>query len=357
MTVAGFPTTFKPRDEAAAWRRHAPALAEWAWSLVNRTDVWGGYYAARDECDGSWHTEQTTHPRRADRGRVLLAPRVLVRHFSARCTDDVVGLHSTSTSNTSRWVAPDIDRHGDHSPSPAVTLAAALGWYGRLRRRGFRPLLEDSNGAGGFHLWTIFSTPIPTALAYAFVRWLVGDYATHGMTAAPECFPKQPAVALGHFGNWLRLPGRHHTRPHWSKVWNGSRWLEGSAAVAFILALDGNDPGLIPAEVAPEPPPPQSRQGGLPSRACVGNLARRIHARMRTLPHRREGTGRNNVAYAFGCWLARDLGLGDAVALEWLSLWDRGNHPPLGPECLAEILSNARQYGTHAVGSGLFRRG
>jgi hypothetical protein len=39
------------------------------------------------------------------------------------------------------------------------------------------------------------------------------------------------------FGNRLRLPGRHHTREHWSRVWDGGRWREGDEAIDFIVAL------------------------------------------------------------------------------------------------------------------------
>jgi hypothetical protein len=46
----------------------------------------------------------------------------------------------------------------------------------------------------------------------------------------------------GHFGRWLRLPGRHHTRPHFSRVfndepWADDKWLEGAAAIDRILSV------------------------------------------------------------------------------------------------------------------------
>jgi hypothetical protein len=59
------------------------------------------------------------------------------------------------------------------------------------------------------------------------------------------------------------------------------------------------------------------------------------------------------VAYQFAAFLVRDLGLADAVALDWLQRWDAGNRPPKGAEALAEILANARLYGRHAIGSAL----
>ena len=66
-----------------------------------------------------------------------------------------------------------------------------------------------------------------------------------------EQFPKQ-SVLTEHvrYGNWLRLPGRHHTRDHWARAWDGSRWLAGAACCEYLLAHDGDEPALIPADVA-----------------------------------------------------------------------------------------------------------
>jgi hypothetical protein len=61
------------------------------------------------------------------------------------------------------------------------------------------------------------------------------------------------------------------------------------------------------------------------------------------------------VAYQFASFLARDLALGDAVALAWLQRWDSGNRPPKGTAALTEILANARRYGRNPVGYGLGR--
>src|SRR5262249_4516852 len=154
---------------------------------------------------------------------------------------DLIGLHSTAPGNTCRWGALDIDRHGDGGPAPETTLAAALHWFDRLCRLGFRPLLTESNGRGGYHLRVIFLGPVPSPPVFAFMRRLVADHAALGLTAPPETFPKQPTVAPpgqnGQYGNWLRLPGQHHTHDHWSLVWDGGRWLEGHAAIDRILAL------------------------------------------------------------------------------------------------------------------------
>lgn len=70
------------------------------------------------------------------------------------------------------------------------------------------------------------------------------------MPREPETYPKQACVEEGHFGNCLRVPGRHHTREHYSRVWSGEpeieEWLEGSSAVTRILQTNPASSGLLP---------------------------------------------------------------------------------------------------------------
>jgi hypothetical protein len=341
-----------------AWAARAGDLARWAWGrLVNRTDAWGAYLplSRRTATRKSY-----TAPAVKDRGRVSLTEAVLARHFRGAAPEHVVGLHTTSPANTSLWGAVEVDYHGAGGNAAEANLAAVLAWHGRLADMGFRPLLADSNGAGGYHLRFLLARPAPTAGVFAFLRSLTADHARHGIPSQPETFPKQPAVAPpgrnGQYGNWLRLPGRHHTREHWSCVWDGSTWLEGARAVDFILALTGNDPALLP----PAPPParvaPSPRVPVRPGPAAGGdgaNLADRIADRLARLPNLGEGQGRDDVAYRFACWLVRDLALSDDVALAWLERWDRGNRPPKGKERLAEITASAHAYGRRAEGCGL----
>jgi hypothetical protein len=129
-----------------------------------------------------------------------------------------------------------------------------------------------------------------------------------------------------------------------------------------MLAVGGDDPALLPAvepdgappAAAAAPPPPSGTADPFVLRAGpgVGNLPARIAAYLARLPNLGEGQGRDDVAYHFAAFLARDLALGDDVALSWLGRWDAGNSPPKGPEALAEILANARRYGRRPVGAG-----
>jgi hypothetical protein len=336
------------------WRDLAPELARWtSAALVNRTDVWGAYRGLHRREPGK--SSSYTAPAVKDRGQRFLTEGTIARHFAGHDHGHLIGLHSTSLENTSRWGAVDVDWHGAGSSDPAANLTAALAWYGKLRQLGFQPLITDSNGKGGYHLLALFNEPVPTARVHAFLRWLVSDYRTHGLSAAPEVFPKQPAIAPGRYGNWLRLPGRHHTHDHWSRVWNGSAWLEAMAAADYLLRLSGSAPALIPAGVALyERPAPGCRPADTGPQPHLDDvhLERRVSAYLAKLPRLGEGQGRDTVAFGFAAWLVRDLGLTDAEALPWLVRWDAGNQPPKGADRLREILANVHHYGQNAYGSG-----
>jgi hypothetical protein len=347
--------------EADIWAQRSQELAAWTVAhLVNRTDVWGGYRPLHLREPGNLNGKIWTKPARKDRGWKRLTEDIIVGHYAGLDLGHLIGLHSTSPENTSRWGAVDIDWHGADSPPAEVNLAAALAWYSRLASLGFTPLLTDSNGNGGYHLLALFRDPVATPKVFAFLRWLVSDYASHGLTAPPEIFPKQPSILPGRFGNWLRLPGRHHTRNHWSHVWDGSTWLKGAAAVAFILSLRGDPPALIPIEAtALESVVRLERKTDMPHPGIISgdHLTQRIRAYMARLPKLFAGQGRHCVGYTFACWLARDLNLEDRLVLNWLRQWDAGNSPPLGADVLAELLNCAHSYGLHGYGSGMGLRG
>jgi hypothetical protein len=165
----------------------------------------------------------------------------------------VVGTHSTSTSNTSLWALVDLDAHDGGNILAVTNERAAKAWYRKLVLFGFRPLLTTSDERGGFHLRVLFDRAVPTGRAYAFARWLVADHPDHGVDE-PEVFPKQANVEPDGFGNWARVPGLHHSRPVWAKVWDGTIWLAGEDAVRFVLGLTGDLPDLIPPNVIVPPP-------------------------------------------------------------------------------------------------------
>jgi hypothetical protein len=332
--MSGTVSQCKRRFTKSPWHEHASALADWTLArLVNRRDACGAYYQ-----DG-----QVTR-------RVTVDHALLIRHYRAEHARDICGLHTASAENLSLGGALDIDQHGDDPIRAEANRLAALHWFGQLLRRGFHPLLTESNGKGGYHLRVLLAEPIDAARLFHFLRRLTADHRQHGFARPPEQFPKQADVrpCTKGLGNWIRLPGRHHKRAFWSRVWDGREWLDGQAAIDFLLALQGDAPELVPNIPPPAPPrrcqPHVSRQRG--------NLSARIAAYLRRLPNGGEGSGRDDTAFHFGAFLVRDLALDDATALQWLEQWDAGNSPPKGRQRLIEILKNARAYGQRPIGCG-----
>lgn len=325
--------------KGAAWAAHAGDLAAWAQArLTNRTDAWGAYTAAGGQVTV----------------RGALTPALLARHFRGGARADLVGLHTAGPDNTSLGGAVDIDYHGAGGNDPEANRAAALHWFVRMADYGLTPLLYESNGRGGYHLRQLLARPADAGAVFHFLRRLTADHRDLGLAAAPERFPKQPDVrrcAKG-LGNWLRLPGRHHSRPFWSRVWAG-RWLEGEAAVAHLLALEGDDPTLLPPVPAAAVPAQPRNLGRKPGLCRCSHVSRRVAAFAARLPHLGEGQGRDNVGYHFAAFLVRDLALSDETALEWLLRWDCGNAPPKGEARLRQIVASARRYGRGPIGCGL----
>src|SRR5262249_13888907 len=182
-------------------------------------------------------------PKGARRARGPLTAAVLVNHFQREATEARVGLHSTYRDEAgecwSRWGAVDLDAHPGQPCDPDPNLRYALALYAAAGALGFRPLLFDSNGRGGYHLLLVFSAPVSTRTVFSLLQWLIRDWGSHGFTRPPETFPRQPGIAECKYGNWLRLPGRHHTRAHHTRVWDGGRWLEADEAIRLIVQTEG----------------------------------------------------------------------------------------------------------------------
>jgi hypothetical protein len=219
---------------------YSEQLLEWVVRyLINRRDAYGGYYRKDGLVCPKTHKSSLTRDK-------------IIGHFRATCPNEVIGLHAAALVGDaclSRWVLVDIDRHADED-DPVANWRAAWSWRQRSAGLGFQPLLLDSNGRGGFHLWLIFDRPIPTQDAYRFGKWLVRDWDRFGLSRPPETFPKSPKIEPGGFGRWVRLFGRHPKRGHYTRVWDPSwpRWTSGGHAIRQILGTTGADPALIPPE-------------------------------------------------------------------------------------------------------------
>ncbi len=238
------------------WAQRAAELADWAMDrLVNRKDVWGQYSVltpAERRRSGKTYKAMTL-PMKDKRGPDMVTLDKLTRHFASRPRrkPQLIGLHAKSQDVTSRWFAIDIDLH-DESAAMAEdharrNLNGALGWCQALQKAGYDPLLFNSNGYGGFHIWVLLAEPAPTEAVFAYVKSIVSEWQAAGLEEEPETFPKR--VKDESIGSWFRLPGLHHSRELYSSLWSWDEWLEdpwlkGHAAIDAML------------DAIPGPPPP-----------------------------------------------------------------------------------------------------
>jgi hypothetical protein len=232
-----------------AWRLHANELAAWASrNLVNRSDAFGRYLPL---------SQRNGTPAITDKTGLTLDH--LTRHFTGAKPGHIIGLHAIGLENTCRWGVFDLDNHKGDPTQAELNVERAIAVERVAAKYDLRAAIEDSNGAGGFHIWFIFSEPVSTASLYNCLTHLRDEC---GIAAKEiEMFPKQSQLAGKHeFGNFLRLPGRHHDgRAHWSRYFVDGEYREGEAAVRYLL----NSPLNNPASLAGFAPP--AHNGTAPS--------------------------------------------------------------------------------------------
>jgi len=275
---------------AEEWKSRSRELAEWAMEkLANRKDVWGQYAALTEgEQKKLGRTYKAmTLPVASKRGPDMVTLDKLTRHFASqhRRRPQIVGLHAKSKENTSKWLGIDIDMHDDSKADAEEhsrrNLVGALKWWRELQSMGYDPLLFDSNNNGGYHLWVLFDEPAPTEHVFAFAWSLVSTWEATNLSEEPETFPKKPKERKPGedvLGAWFRLPGLHHTRDHYARVWSGDEWLDdpwlsGHAAIdAMVQCVGGPAP---PAVSAPEDH----------SRITIRGVAGKRGEKLKSVPH------------------------------------------------------------------------
>jgi len=227
---------------AEEWTRYADKLAEWAMDrLVNRRDVWSQYTVKNGEVG----VVMLPVKERRHTGTDMVTLNKLRRHFAGRAISHLIGLHSISDHATAKWFAIDIDLHNESVANAdeiaEANLSAALGWSERLRAEGMDPILMDSNSVGGYHLWVLLDKEYALADVYDFVDGVRADWASFGLPRKPEIFPPKREVDDDDLPYGLRLPGRHHYRAYYTRVYNfdsagDNQWLEGGDAIEAMLA-------------------------------------------------------------------------------------------------------------------------
>lgn len=241
---------------AHEWDRYADELADWAMErLVNRRDVWSQYTVSKGEV----RVFMLPIPERRKLGTDMVTHEKLRRHFAGKQPGHLIGLHSISDHATAKWFAIDVDLH-DEKAINAGELAranfnAALEWSQRLQAEGFDPMLMDSNGVGGYHVWALLDKEYPLADVYDYANDLRSDYADFGLLKKPEIFPPRREVDKDSLPYTLRLPGRHPRRPYYNRLWNfdplgETQWLEGGEMIEAMIATR---PAKLPRRSSKKP--------------------------------------------------------------------------------------------------------
>ncbi len=183
-----------------AWQSRCRELAKWAWErLAIKRDRHGLY---SPDGGASWSFSS-------------LAVDELAAHFAGEVT---LGCGAISSDDECLWVAWDLDNH-NNDLSEGANLKYAIILKDRLSQMGLDAIIEDSDRRGGIHVWLLFRKPIPASLAFRFARHVTRDFPQH--VPAVECFPKSRTskTEKGCGGGYLRVPGKHHKRDHWSRFW------------------------------------------------------------------------------------------------------------------------------------------
>jgi hypothetical protein len=129
----------------------------------------------------------------------------------------------------------------------------------QLREMGLPVLLEDSNGRGGFHLW-MFVDNLSNREAIGVTAWMASRADAGNLKV--ECYPGGNEISDDGFGTCIRLPGRHHTEPYFSRFWTGAGWIDAGAVVALLEQIQPVPASGLPEEALTFQPPPSTGTNG-----------------------------------------------------------------------------------------------
>ncbi|MFA6034045.1 MAG: hypothetical protein WC889_14190, partial [Myxococcota bacterium] len=114
-----------------------------------------------------------------------------------------------------RWLCLDFDGGADHADSLADPQGAVIDAYKACSALGLPSIIECSGGGKGWHLWVLFSEPVPAkdarrlgiAIAPKDAPLVAGNCADARRACGIEIFPKQDKIKKkSGFGNLVWLP-------------------------------------------------------------------------------------------------------------------------------------------------------
>lgn len=211
----------------------AEPLADWALSrCVVRADVYGAYRPGGGQVTARGPLDRET----------------LIRHFQGAIT---IGAHSLAPDGRVLMLHADIDAH-DATADPQLNWDTAERVAEFLGQYGLEPLIFDSNGKGGYWVRAFLKKPISGSDAFCVGVQLKLILAAEGF-APIEWFPKQAELSIDRpYGNWARLPGKHHKRDHWTRIYDPAtkRVFTGEDAARRLIKVAGDDTKLLLDQIA-----------------------------------------------------------------------------------------------------------
>lgn len=270
-------------------------------------------------------------------------------------TDQLLSGHLAGlvTLGTYLQVAPGRTRHlvldlDERSPEKALVLRRLLQHY-QL------PALLSDSGNKGYHLWTCFAQPVPSAQARRVGRALV-SLAEESLGGAVQCdvFPD----GQGELGRVVKLPLGLHRRT-------------GERCSLLDEGFQAQEPTqVLRGYVQPDPWALQSAEEELPLERLLQGAPT-----LESLPQLTAPSGgfpclegisqgvdegaRETAAFILAKHLWR-LGLGEDLVREYLHTWNRRNRPPLPAEELEQkVLHGAgyRAFGCEQIGGNQLLQG
>jgi hypothetical protein len=242
----------------------------WQLNANQLTEVTFQRFAVRDDGCGLYGVDGSSFTNHLKGGNDELRG-ILNKHFRGIQT---AGLHPQTSESQCLWFGVDIDCkewYPDAEQRASRNLTFALAIAEKLERLGFHVIIEASNGIGAYHIWVRLDSFVPQLWVYHFLQEQISDAEELGFgnftddngskqNDFPETFPKQASVKGG-FGNWLRLPGRHHRLDWWSRFvgYNGEL-LSYEDSVQAWIDFPASDHKLIPEYIPLDIPKPSPQK-------------------------------------------------------------------------------------------------
>lgn len=249
--------------------------------------------------------------------------------------DKTLGIYLVEPElNTVNFLALDIDKR-DKALLRALFEAAF-----EIGIKDNQVLIEDS-GNKGWHIWIPFANPVPANKARILGEIIVKVSKTKEII---EIFPKQTRVALGGYGNGIKLPlGKHKKTGNFSFfIYPGTFQELNPNRFTFIHKVTESEIEVILEEF------PEFSKPKLPQNPALNSPQNDFNCINSVLKGVSEGN-RDIALFNLAIHFLKEKKLPKNAVLSILNDWNRSNNPPLSTDIIENkinYISNSDKY-TH----------